>query len=283
MMGWLRSRLTETRKANDYTDLVINQLHAAATGSGSVRQSAVYASCLHMLESAASSAELTGEHAATLQAKVGGIIKEMVHSGQSAYELVIGSSGRLELLNVNILTVYGSVAPETWSYKIERPGPRSTETTIRPQESVLNFRLRPSPRTPWKGSPAIQAGNTTATLLAKLEQQFTSEASLKPARVLSIGVSPEQRKDVVDSIAAGGIVAFPQSRMGNESKALSTGEVGGEYSEAGVDLFGQLSAVICTMLGVPSDLIQSGGSDNSSKESFRRFSLSTIIAACCRS
>ena len=64
--------------------------------------------------------------------------------------------------------------------------------------------------------------------------------------------------------------------MGNESKALSAGAVGGGYSEAGVDLFGQLSAVICTMLGVPSDLIQSGGSDNSSKESFRRFSLSTI-------
>ena len=141
----------------------------------------------------------------------------------------------------------------------------------------MNFRLRPSPRTPWKGSPAIQAGNTTATLLAKLEQQFTSEASLKPARVLSIGVSPEQRKDVVDSIAAGGIVAFPQSRMGNESKALSTGAVGGEYSEAGVDLFGQLSAVICTMLGVPSDLILPGGSDTSSKESFRRFALSTVI------
>ena len=105
MMGWLRSRLTETRKANDYTDLVINQLHAVATGSGSVRQSGVYASCLHMLESAASSAELEGKFSASLQPRLGGIVKEMVHSGQSAFELVIDSSGRLELQAVQITDV----------------------------------------------------------------------------------------------------------------------------------------------------------------------------------
>ena len=34
--------------------------------------------------------------------------------------------------------------------------------------------------------------------------------------------------------------------------------------------------MICTVLGCPPDLIQGGGSDTSSKESFRRFALSTI-------
>ena len=141
---------------------------------------------------------------------------------------------------------------------------------------MLNFRLRPSPRTPWRGSPAIQAGNTTATLLSKMETQLTSEAAMKPARVLVGGMAPDQRKDIVDSITAGGIVAFPQTRTGSESKALHTGTVGGEFTPAQVELFGQLSAVICTTLGVPADLVQATGSDTSSKESFRRFALSTI-------
>ena len=275
-LGWLRSRLTETRAAGDYTAQVINQLHAAASGIGSVRQSAVYASCLHLIESASSSAELEGQHSASLQPRLGAIVKEMVDRGQSAFELVIGGGGRLELQAVNILEVFGSVAPETWLYKIERPGPRSTETTIRPQESVLNFRLRPSPRSPWKGSPALPAGNTTANLMGKMESQLVAEAAMRPARVLVGGMAPDQRKDIVDSITAGGIVAFPQSRMGSESKALSTGEVGGAYSTAGVDLFGQVGAMICTTLGVPPDLVQGGGSDTSSKESFRRFALATI-------
>ena len=89
-------------------------------------------------------------------------------------------------------------------------------------------------------------------------------------------MAPDQRKDIVDSITSGGIVAFPQTRMGSESKALSTGEVGGEYSPSQVELFGQVGAMICTTLGCPADLIQGGGSDSSSKESFRRFSLSTV-------
>ena len=277
MIGRLRNWFTPESRAADYTSLILaQQQQAAATGIGSVRESAVYRSCLNLIESAASSAELEGEHSASLQPRLGVIVKEMVDSGQSAYELVISSGGRLELQAVQITDVYGGVAEETWSYRIERPGPSSTETVIRPQEGVLNFRLRPDPRRPWQGCPAIRAGNTTATLLSKMETQLTSEAAMKPARVLVGGMAPDQRKDVVDSITAGGIVAFPQTRSGSESKALHTGAVGGEYSTAGVELFGQLSALICTTLGCPADLIQATGSDSSSKESFRRFALSTV-------
>ena len=277
MIGRLRNWFTpETRAVNDYTSQILAQQLATAQGFGSVRESAVYQSCLNLIESASSSAELEGQHSASLQPRLGAIVKGMVDSGASTYELIIDSGGRLELQAVQITDVYGSVAEETWSYRIERPGPRSTETTIRPQESVLNFRLRPSPRTPWRGSPGIQAGNTTATLLNKLEAQLISEAAMKPARVLAAGVAPDQRKDIVDSITSGGIIAFPQTRMGSESKALSTGTVGGECSTAQVELFGQLSAVIATTLGVPADLVQGTGSDTSSKESFRRFALSTV-------
>ena len=276
MIGWLRSKFTETRATADYTQLLLSQQLAAAQGGGSVRESAVYRSCLNLIESASSSAELEGQHSGTLQPRLGGIVKEMVHSGQSAYELVIGSGGRLELQPVQITDVYGGTAPETWIYRLTRPGPSSTETVVRPQEAVLNFRLRPDPRTPWRGTASIQASNTTATLLSKMETQLTSEAAFKPARILAAGLAKEQRTDVMDSITSGGIISFPQARTGSDSKAVHTGEVGGSYSTAGVELFGQLSAVICTTLGCPADLIQATGSDTSSKESFRRFALSTI-------
>ena len=276
MIDWLRSKFTETRGAAEYTNILLAQRLAAVQGAGSVRESAVYRSCLNLIESASSSAELEGQHSGTLQAKLGGIVKEMVHTGQSAYELVIGSGGRLELQAVEITDVYGGVSEESWLYRITRPGPSSTEMVIRPQGGVLNFRLHPDPRSPWRGTASLPPTNTTATLLSKMEAQLTSEAAFKPARLLTAGIAKEQRKDVTDSLVLGGVVTLPQSRMGSDSKALHTGSVGGEYSLAGVDFFGQLSALICTTLGVPADLIQATGSDTSSKESFRRFALSTI-------
>ena len=109
-----------------------------------------------------------------------------------------------------------------------------------------------------------------------METQLTAEAAMKPARVLGAGLSKEQRTDVANGLEAGGIVVFPVMRAGNDSKAVTTGVLGGEYSTAGVELFAQVSALICTTLGVPADLIQATGSDTSSKESFRRFALSTI-------
>ena len=277
MIGRLRNWFTpETRAAGDYTHLLISQLHATASGIGSVRQSAVYASCLHLIESASSSAELTGQHSDILQPRLGSIARQMVDSGQSAWEMLIGADGRLELLPVQIVDVYGGVSPDSWLYKIERPGPRSTETTIRPQESVLNFRLRPPARAPWKGSPALPANNTTATLMGKMETQLIAESSFRPARVLGAGFSKEQREQVSEGLEAAGIVVFPLGRTGSDTRAVHAGSVGGEFSPAGVDLFAQVGAMICTVLGCPADLIQGGGSDTSSKESFRRFSLSTV-------
>ena len=99
----LRSWFTpETRAADDYTSVLLAQSLASVSGIGSVRQSAIYASCLHLIESASSSAELEGQHSASLQPKLGAIIKTMVDRGQSAFELVIGSGGRLELQPVEI-------------------------------------------------------------------------------------------------------------------------------------------------------------------------------------
>ena len=141
---------------------------------------------------------------------------------------------------------------------------------------MLNFRARVDNRTPWRGQPAIPASSTTAKLLSKMEVQLISEAAFRPARVLLAGIAKEQREAVTDSISRGGIVTFPVSRPGGDTKGLTTGEVGGSYSAAGVELHGQLTALVASACGVPADLLVGGGSDNAGKESLRRFAHSTI-------
>ena len=69
---------------------------------------------------------------------------------------------------------------------------------------------------------------------------------------------------------------FPLGKTGGDTRAVHAGSVGGEYSTAGVELHGKLGEVICSVLGVPSDLIVGSGSSVSARESYRRFSSATI-------
>ena len=280
MIGRIKSWFTpETRAGEEqrgYIDQLLSAQLAAATGTGSVRDSAVYRACLHLISDAASTAELEGDGADVLQPRLGAAVKEMVDTGQSAHELIVGRSGRLGMLPVSITNVQGQADEETWGYTVARAGPMATMTAIREQAGVLNFRLRPSPGSPWRGTPSLSAGNTTATLLRKLEIQMTSEAAFKPARVLGAGFSKEQRTQVTDGIEAAGIVVFPLGRASSDTRPIHTGSVSGEYSTAGVELHGKLNELVCSVLGVPSDLIVGSGSSVSARESFRRFSSATI-------
>ena len=278
MIGRIRQWFTPPPETRGYVDQLLSTQLAAAQGAGSVRDSGVYRACLNLISDAAATAELTGEHSEVLQPRLGAIARQMVDVGQSAFELVIGRGGGLELLPVEIVNISGGAAEDTWFYTLARSGPMSTMTTVREQAGVLNFRSRVDNRTPWRGQPAIQSGNSTAKLLNKMEIQLTSEAAMKPARIVVAGIVKEQRKDVTDALTQGGIVTLSSTRGYAEAKGLNTGEMGGSYSAAGVELHGQLVGLIASALGVPVDLVVAGGSDNAGKESLRRFAFSTITA-----
>ena len=279
MMGRIREWFTpppppETRS---YVDQILNAQLAAASGTGSVRDSAVYQACLHLIADCVATAELEGDGADILQPRLGEIASAMVDTGQAAFELIVGRSGRIGMIPVEITDVTGQEEEATWVYTVARSSPLATMTAVREQAGVLNFRLRPSHRTPWRGTPSLQSGNTTAALLRKLEIQMTSEAAMKPARLLGAGFSKEQRTDVAAGIKAAGIVVFPLGRAGSDTRPIHTGLIAGEYSTAGVDLHGKLNELVCAVIGVPSDLIVGSGSSVSARESYRRLASATIF------
>ena len=199
-------------------------------------------------------------------------------TGQAAYELVIGRGGGLELLPVEITNVTGQADEDSWLYTITRRVPSQPYRPLgsRRASSIAASALRVGSDPVEREQPALPAGNTTAALLNKLEVQLTSEAAMKPARLLGAGLSREQREQVSDGIKAAGIVVFPVGNRMSDSHPIHTGAVGGEYSPAGVELHGKLGEVICSVLGCPSDLIVGSGSSVSARESYRRFSSATV-------
>ena len=279
MIGRIKSWFTPPPERRGYVDQILSAQIAAAQGAGSVRSSAVYQACLNLISDAAATAELTGEHSEVLQPRLGAIARQMVDVGQSAFELVIGRGGGLELLPVEITNVTGGAEEDTWFYTLARSGPMSTMKTVREQSGVLNFRSRPSSRSPWRGQPSLPAGNTTAALLGELEIQLAREARVKPTRLITAGSVKGQGREVEESISRGGIISVLQAfatATTTDPSGIRSGVLRNETSAPVAALYEQLERAVCGALGVPAGLILSDGDGAAARENFRFFSASTI-------
>ena len=280
-LGWLRSRLTESRAANDYTDLLLTQQLAAAKGYGSVRASAGYRSCLNLIDDAAAAADLTGDHSEILQPRLGAIARALVDRGSSAFEMLIGADGRLSLLPVEVTGVVGSAEEASWIYTLTRTGPSVTSTVAREQAGVLNFRARPETRTPWRGQPALESSSTTGAVLAQLEDQMEREARVLPTRIITGGGVVEQAGDIEQSVARGGIVTLVQGQVigRDDPSGVRAGAIKNESTQAVVSLHEDLTRLICGVCGVPSNLVLGSGDGGAAREAFRRFAATTIASS----
>ena len=280
MIGRLKSWFAEERAsvpAQDYTSQLLAQSLAAARGDGgSIRSTAAYRGALTLIGHSTGVATLSGQHAASLQGHLSTIARSMVDTGQSDWLINVGSTGGLILLPVTAAAVVGGPDPRTWLYTVTIPGPSQTVTLQRPGESILSFRLRVDPKTPWTGKPAIDSTGT-GQLLCQLESQMSAEARVAPARVITGGQVAEQAGDISEIIKAGGVVGITQAIASREDPSgIKAGVVRNESSAPTVSLHEKLSTLICGAMGVPADLVMGSSSDSGSRESFRRLASTTI-------
>ena len=180
------------------------------------------------------------------------------------------------LLPVTASDVVGGPDPRAWVYSLQVPGPTQTVTLQRSGESILSFRLRVDPKTPWTGKPAIDSTGT-GQLLCQLEAQMSAESRIAPARVIAVGQAAEQSTDVSELVGAGGIVGIAQAIASREEPSgVKAGIVRNEVTASTVSLHDKLSTLILGAMGVPSDLVMGSGSESGSRESFRRLASTTI-------
>ena len=114
MIGRLRSWFTPPPETRGYVDQILSAQLAAASGTGSIRDSAVYEACKHLIADCVSTAELEGDGADILQPRLGEIAASMVDTGQSAHELIVGQAGQLQMLPVEITNVQGGSEEASW-------------------------------------------------------------------------------------------------------------------------------------------------------------------------
>ena len=270
----VRSWFTEARGAEgDYTKQVVAWALATAGGGRGLRELAVYRGCLNQIDHALSVSTVTGEFADVIQPLLGSIGRSLTDEGESSF-VISTRGGSLSLIPASIADVSGP-ADGPWLYTLNLRGPSGDTRGVFPAASVLSFRSNSDHRTPWRGRAALS--ENSGALLAQLHQQLSAEVAFRPARLVSAGsATAEQRLAITDQIAQGGIVTVSGSAAGSRDKAaaLGTGVLGPKIEEATNGLNDALSRVICSSLGVPSDLIVGGG-ESGGKDSWRRFCIAT--------
>ena len=277
-MRSIRSWFTEARAATtDYTAaLLAAQLATARGDGGSIKSNAAYRGSLTLIGHSTGVATLTGQHSGALQEHLSTIARSMIDIGESTWLIELDSDGELRLVPVTVVDVRGSHDPRSWLYTLQAQGPTETVTLQRPGESVLSFRLRVDPRTPWRGRPAITATGT-GQLLCQLEAQMIDEAKVSPARVVAGGAVAGQASDISDLISAGGIVGITQAIASREDPSgIKAGVIRNEVTAPSVSLHTKLATMICGAMGVPADLVLGSSSESGSRESFRRLASTTI-------
>ena len=279
MIGRLRSWFTESRASEvptDYTSLILGASLAKARGDGNIRSTAAYRGALTLIGHSAGVAGLSGQHAGALQGHLSTIARTMIDTGQSDWLINVGSTGGVELLPVTAASVTGGLDPRTWLYSLTLAGPSETVTLQRAGESILSFRLRVDPKTPWRGRPAIETTGT-GQLLCQLEAQMSAESRISPARVIAGGGLADQAGDISELVGKGGIVGIAQSIASREDPSgIKAGVIRNEVSASSVALHGALERAICGAMGVPSDLVLGGTSESGARESMRRLGSTTI-------
>ena len=276
MIDRIKGWFTESRSAeSDYITQLITAQMAAARGLDGIQNTGVYQSALNLIENASLVAEWEGRHSDALRPHVGSIARALTNSGESTYEITVDGDGALLLLPCSVSEVSGTADPNGWRYRLMRPGPSENMAVERPAGAVLAFRARVRPSHPWSGSGALAASGTAA-LLASIEAQFKLESKVKPARVVSAGMTVPQTKEISELIARGGVVSIAHLQGVREAASgVQGGYVRNESTAASVTLHETLIRVVSGSLGVPADLLL-GASEAGSRESFRRLSSATI-------
>ena len=278
-MRSLKSWFTEDRASDvapTYTNQILGQAFEAARGIDGIKSTAAFKGSMTLIGAAAGVASLAGQHSASLQPHLSTIARSMVSAGQSDWLINIGSTGGVELLPCSVVDVVGGPTAGSWLYTVMLNGPSQTVTVQRPGESILSFRMRVDPRTPWRGRPAIGATGT-GQLLSQLEAQLELESKVSPARVISVGHAAPQSVDISDLVGEGGVVGIVQAAGAKDDPTgVKAGVVRNETSAPTVELHAELQRAICGMLGCPADLVLGGTSESGARESFRRLASTTI-------
>ena len=280
-MAWAK---LETRQ-QDYTDIFVANLLAAASGDVTARMTAAREIATGHWGRAFASADITpdGPLADALRPHLGLIGRELVRCGEAVFEIAI-DNGTLALLPCSSYSIAGFPEPSTWAYEVNLSGPSSMVTrTIQP-DRILHLVYARSPVSPWKGISPIQASATTRNLLDNLELRLAQETGAAVGELIPVPNVKTTGQLQTDIRAMKGGVALVETT----AQSWGAGQVSSPTGDYQIRRIGANPPVtlprttqtsggkLLAACGLPVTLL-GGGDGTASREGFRQFLHGTVM------
>ena len=208
---------------------------------------------------------------------------------------IVVKGATVKLLPAADYDIDGQTDPATWVYRLNLPGPSSTETVMVPADGVVHFMTGAMASAPWRGTAPLRSAKATASLAAKIEGSLSREADIYNARFAGVDRGKgtyDAWKRTVETIRRkkGGII-FTGGNLGqsDSGKVPEPSKMRPEPNDTLADaLRSQIGRDILGAFGIPPALFEARGDGSGQRESWRRYWLGTVaplarmIEAECR-
>ncbi len=181
------------RREDSFTDAVVAQIQANASGATTATASATAAleACAGLVGRAFASATVQAEDsvAGALEPSVLAMMgRALIRHGE--YVCLIDTTGDgLRLLPAQTHDVIGQPDPRTWAYNVTLGGPSATVTHDKqPAAAVVHLRYAADPAKPWRGVGPLQAAALAGKLSAETVAALADESSGPRGNLLPIPV-----------------------------------------------------------------------------------------------
>ena len=270
-------RKPEVRSAN-YTDQVIAQIMASASGASDGGALAVIEASARWWGSGLASATVKPDNVALRSVSPGildSIGRNLCRAGESLHMIAV-RNGQVTLTPVSLWEVHGSDDPSTWTYRCTVSGPDVARLVTLPGASVLHFRYSPHPSRPWAGRSPVALARDTAQAAGRLEKatseelNFTQQQVLTPRRNqndygLGDSLTPETIQKIVSAFAEHvhtGAFVIPAD--------VQAQRLGPEIPDSFALLRDRLENAMYSIHGIPPALIAAQGTGTAMREAFRQ-------------
>ena len=282
-------RRREAREAvGDYTDQRVDELLRYATSSARTEFTAMVAAAAGLWGRTISGAEVSPMGRRT-RAVTPGFLSTCAHElairGEALY-LIRVMGGAVKLIPSSYHTVNGDDDPDDWTYVLNTQGPTGSPVVRVRAAEVVHVRYLPSNRRPWEGVSPLEAGGTTARLLAELEASLADEAggprgSVVPVSVLRDETSQPRREQILSKLR-GAVALFESNQFSNIAPGGGSQASGGSADWAprrfgpnppagAVQLRKEAAADVAAAFGCSAGMLRGDGAGTGTREDWREF------------
>ena len=179
---------TKPEVRSSYTDQIIAQIMASASGGGDGSALAALETASRIWGAGLSSATVKPENNLALRSVTPVVLdavgRSLCRSGESLHVIDV-RNGQVSLTPCGSWSVHGGDSPESWSYRCNLNGPSSTREITLPAAAVLHVKYSPSADRPWAGRSPLQLASDTGLAAARLEKATSEELNFTQSQMLT--------------------------------------------------------------------------------------------------